>query len=78
MACRSWLYWSSVACVGSSVPVVGGGRAGCAFVGLGGPSAGLVGEASLVIESVWQVLMAGSEVGDGGGPAINVSAKRIS
>ena len=70
MACRSWLYWSSIACVGLPVPVVGDGSVGCSFVGLGGPSAGLVGEASLGIEAGWHVLMAGSGVGDGGGVGV--------
>ena len=70
MACRSWLYWFSIACKGSSVPVVGDGRVGCSFVALGGPSADLVGEASLVIEAGWQVLMAGSGFGDGGGDGV--------
>ena len=70
MACRSWLYWSSIACVGSSVPVVGDGSVGCSFVGLGRPSAGLVEEASLVFEAGWQVLMAESGVGDGGGDGV--------
>jgi hypothetical protein len=71
MACRSWLYWSSIACVGSSVPVVGDGSVGCSVVGLGGPSAGLVvGGASLVFEAGWQVLMANSGVGDGGGDGV--------
>ena len=48
MACRSWLYWSSIACVGSSVAVVGGGSVECSFEGMGGALTGLVGEVSLV------------------------------
>ena len=70
MACRSWLYWSKIACVGSSVPVVVDGSVGCSFVGLGRLSAGLVGEASLVFEAGWQVLMEKSGVGDGGGDGV--------
>jgi hypothetical protein len=70
MACRSWLYWSSIVCVGSSVPVVGDGSVGCSLVGLVRPSAGLVGEESLVFEAGWSVLMAESGVGDGGGDGV--------
>ena len=70
MTCRSWLYWSSIACVGSSVTVVEGGSVKCSFVGLDGASIGLVGEALLVIEAGWQVLMAKSGVGDGGGDGV--------
>jgi len=70
MACRSWLYWSSIVCVGSSVPVVGDGSVGCSLVGLVRPSAGLVGEESLVFEAGWPVLMAESGVGDGGGDGV--------
>jgi hypothetical protein len=51
MTCRSWLYWSSIVCVGLSVAVVGDGSVGCSFVGLVGASTGLVGEASLVGEA---------------------------
>ena len=47
MACRSWLYWSSIACVGSSVTAVGDGSVRCSFVGPGGALTGLMGEASL-------------------------------
>ena len=70
MACRSWLYWSSIAWVSSSIPVVGDGSVGCSFVGLVRPSAGLVGEESLVFEAGWPVLMAESGVGDGGGDGV--------
>ena len=70
MACRFWLYWSSIACVGSSVSVVGDGSVGCSLVGLVRPSAGLVGEESLVFEAGWPVLMAESGVGDGGGDGV--------
>jgi hypothetical protein len=69
MACRSWLYWSNIACVGLSVTVVGDRGVECSLVGLGGPLLDLVGEASLVGEAEWQILMSGSGVGgaDGGG-----------
>jgi hypothetical protein len=58
MACRSWWYLSSIAWDEG---------VGYSFVGLGGTSAGLVGEASLVLGAGWQVLMSGTGVGDGGG-----------
>jgi hypothetical protein len=41
-ACRIWLYWSSIVCVGSSVSVVGDGDVECSLVELGESSLGLV------------------------------------
>jgi hypothetical protein len=41
-ACRAWLYWSSIVCVGSSVPVVGDGDVECSLVELGESSLGPV------------------------------------
>ena len=60
MACRSWLCWSSIACVDSSVAVVGGGSVECSLTGL-------VEEASLIGAAGWQILISGSGVGNGGG-----------
>ena len=61
MTCRSWLYWSSIVCDGSSVAAVGGGGSGeCSLTGL-------VEEASLIGGAGWQILISGSGVGDGGG-----------
>jgi hypothetical protein len=51
MACRSWLYLSSIACVGSTVPVIDDESVGCSFVRLDGLSTGLMGEASVVSEA---------------------------
>ena len=57
MACRFWLYWLSIACIGSSVAAVGGESVECSLTGL-------VEEASLIGASGVQILISGSEVGD--------------